>query len=100
MVPRALTQFPGSEHPPRCRSSARFPVGAEHTPLCRAAASPAVVFIPINLLKAINELQHLQPSPSSNSGSPEGVSKEQGTLPSWTVPLWDGKESKDGDLLP
>lgn len=73
--------------------------GAEHAHLRGAASSSAVGFIPINSLKAINELQHLQPSPSFTSSDPEGVSRAQGTPPSSTVMLWDGKENKDGDLL-
>jgi len=75
------------------------PLGAAHAPLRRAAASPPVVFLPINLTKAIKELQHLQPSPSCNSSGPEGVSREQSTSASRTAPLWDATESKDGELL-
>lgn len=99
VVLRALTQIWGPSIHQNAGPLPDPPLGAEHAPLRRAAASPAVAFIPINLLKTINELQHLQPSPSHNSSSPEGVSKEQGTAPSWPAPRWDGKESKDRDLL-
>lgn len=51
-----------------------------------AATSPAAVLVPISLLRAINELQHLQPSPSCSSVESNAH-----------LHCWAEKTSKDGD---
>lgn len=67
-VPRASIHLAETKHAVGHGSTAQTPQSRAQ-PLCRATTSPAAVLLPISLLKAIKELQHLQPSPSYHSMS-------------------------------
>lgn len=67
-VPRAFIHPAGAKHPLGHGEAAQSPRSTAQS-LCRATAPPAVVFLPISLLKAIKELQHLQPSAPHHSVS-------------------------------